>query len=136
MSSYPPRTPASAVSPPSHGRLLRLFLPAIWNDGIARMGAGLGILCMFLAAYFAFIANHNIALLWILALLSFLFASYRVWAGAYRQYLQERERNELPELKGQITTVMGSKGQLQTRYLQPLTGGNVRTWIVNERRMP
>lgn len=44
------------------------------------MGSTLGIVLSFLAAYSAFVSGHNIALLWLLALLSFVFAGYRVWA--------------------------------------------------------
>jgi hypothetical protein len=68
---------ADASTPLGH------YLRAIWEDGIARMGSGLGIVFAFAAAYFAFVAGHSIAFLWLLALLSFLFASYRVWRREY-----------------------------------------------------
>jgi hypothetical protein len=51
--------------------LIRQYLHDVWEDGIARMGGGLGIILGFLAAYFAFVAGHNITALWALALLSF-----------------------------------------------------------------
>lgn len=88
------------ASPSSHRVLLGLYARAVWEDGIARMGSGLGVVLAFLAAYFAFIAGHNIALLWLLALLSFLFAGYRVWVREHKA----REVADLglgrPRLKG------------------------------------
>lgn len=48
------------------------------------MGAGLGILFTFGAAYFAFLNQNNIAALWLLALLSFIFSGYRVWLKEHR----------------------------------------------------
>jgi hypothetical protein len=72
---------------PSYIMLFGRYAIAIWEDGIAAMGAGLGILLGFLAAYFAFIAGHNIAFLWLLALLSFVFAGYRVWLKEHKAHL-------------------------------------------------
>lgn len=56
------------------------------------MGGGLGIILAFLASYFAFIAGHNIAVLWLLALLSFLFASYRVWVRERKKAIAAEQR--------------------------------------------
>jgi len=63
----------------SHAAHLRAFLPAVWKDGIARMSGGIGIILAFLAAYFAFIQNHSIAVLWLAALVACVFACYHVW---------------------------------------------------------
>jgi len=85
--------------------LLVLYLRAVWDDAVARMGGGLGIFFAFLAAYFAFVAGHNIALLWVLALLAFLFASYRVWAKERRALLAEQTKNANPDIHGEIKEV-------------------------------
>jgi hypothetical protein len=57
---------------------IRQYADALLHDGAALMGGSLGIIFSFLAAYFAFVAGHNIAALWVLALFSIAFASYRV----------------------------------------------------------
>lgn len=67
------------------------------------MGSGLGIILAFLAAYFAFIAGHNIAVLWLLAVLSFVFAGYRVWVKERRAILAVK--GDLPKMKGRFHQV-------------------------------
>ncbi len=68
-------------------KLLGRYLRALWTDGIAAMGATLGVLAGgFGAAYFAFIRDRNIAVLWVLACarVFFLVAGYRVWLKELR----------------------------------------------------
>lgn len=82
-----------------HRVAVRRYLGAVWQDGIAAMGGGLGIAFMFGAAYFAFIAARNIAFLWLLALLAFVFAGYRVWLSEHSKNTQTHGR---PKLTGFI----------------------------------
>jgi hypothetical protein len=89
-----------AIETLPHRILFRPYLHAVWDDGIARMGGGLGVALGFLAAYFAFIAGHNIALLWLLALLSFVFAGYRVWVKEHRARELAESGLERPKLTG------------------------------------
>jgi hypothetical protein len=76
----------------SHRVAIGRYFSIVWEDGIARMGAGLGVAFTFGAAYFGFIAQHNIAALWLLALLSFLFAGYRVWLKEHHKFLETQAR--------------------------------------------
>jgi hypothetical protein len=85
------------------------YASAIWEDGIAAMGAGLGIFFTFLAAYYAFVAQHNIAFLWLLALLAFGFAGYRVWLKEHRALLLEEARNANAEITGGVREVFFEK---------------------------
>ncbi len=94
---------------PSHSTLLRQYLRDIWDDGVARMGSGLGIFLAFLAVYFAFVLKHNIAALWLLALLAFLFASYRVWVKEHRGMSAEQVKNAKPLIVGHIIEVITEK---------------------------
>jgi hypothetical protein len=77
------------------------------------MGSGLGIVLAFFAAYFAFIAGHNIAVLWLLAVLSFAFAGYRVWVKERKAFLALK--NEMPRMKGRFHQV----------YFSPLLVGSL-----------
>src|SRR5207244_3673477 len=62
----------------------------------------IGILLVFAAGYFDFVAKHNIAFIWIAACLSISFAAYRVWARERRSLLAERARNAKPLVRGEI----------------------------------
>jgi hypothetical protein len=88
------------ANPASHRFFLEHYAHAIWEDGIARMGSGLGVALSFLAAYFGFVAGHNIALLWLLALLSFVFAGYRVWVKEHKAREAAEVGLERPKLTG------------------------------------
>ena len=88
------------ANPASHRVFLGRYAQAIWEDGIARMGSGLGVALSFLAAYYAFVAGHNIALLWLLALLSFVFAGYRVWVKEHKAREAAEASLERPKLTG------------------------------------
>lgn len=90
------------VKPESHRVLVRAYACAVWRDGIAAMGGTLGMILVFLAAYYAFIAKHNVAFLWVLALASFLLAGYRVWLNEKRKL-----EAELKELTSQLESVLG-----------------------------
>jgi hypothetical protein len=79
----------------AHRVAIGRYLRAVWEDGIARMGATLGILFSFGAAYYGFVAAHNIAFLWLMALLAFLFAGYRVWLGEHRKNIETQGRPKL-----------------------------------------
>ena len=85
--------------------LVRDFAHALSSDGIALISGVFGVALAFLAAYYAFIAQHNIAVLWLLAFLSIAVASYRVWVKERRVYLAERDKNANPEIKGEIVEV-------------------------------
>jgi len=95
---------------PSHRVLLWRYAFAIWEDGIARMGATFGIVLSFLAAYFAFFAGHNIAFLWLLALLSFVFAGYRAW-------VRERKAREAAEFDLNRPKLTGFFQDVTTQYV-------------------
>jgi hypothetical protein len=88
-----------------HRLLISDFAHALANDGIGLISGVGGVALAFLAAYFAFIAQHNIAVLWLLAVLSISVAAYRVWVKERRAYLAERDKNENPEIKGEIVEV-------------------------------
>jgi len=79
--------------------LVREFVHALYGDGMALISGVGGVALAFLAAYYAFIAQHNIAVLWLLAFLSIAFASYRVWVKERRAYLEERKKPRSPKLR-------------------------------------
>ena len=85
---------------PSNRVLLDRYARAIWGDGIALMGNGFGIILSFLAAYFAFVARHNIASLWLLAVVSFVFAGYRVWVKEHKARETAEFSLDRPKLTG------------------------------------
>lgn len=101
-----------AREPEDSGLLFRDYAHALHSDGIALMAGSLGVLFAFLAAYFAFIAQHSIAILWLLSCLSIAVASYRVWVKERRRLLAERQllleekaKNAKPELRVEVLEV-------------------------------
>ena len=103
------------VRPPAplkQGSHAGAFTHALYDDGIARFSGGLGVAFVFAAAYYAFVAQHNRAILWLLAVLSIAIAAYRVWVKERRAVLEAQERllteqskNAKPEIRGKIEEV-------------------------------
>lgn len=96
----------------TQGSHARPFTHALYDDGIARFSGGLGVAFVFAAAYYAFVAQHNIAILWLLAVLSIAIAAYRVWVKERRAMLEAQEKllieqtkNAKPEIRGEIEEV-------------------------------
>lgn len=62
------------------------------------MSGGLGVFFAFLAAYYEWFARNGKTTLWILAALSFFYASYRVWAAERRRYLSFVSHKIIPHV--------------------------------------
>ena len=121
----------------SSAALLRSYLRAIWKDGVARMSGGIGVLLAFLAAYFAFIANHSIAVLWLAALIAFVFSGYRVWKHDRKAFRDEiRQINvshaeKLNQLENQIQTLQDAKQIKLTAFFVDIDSGQPYPYKMN-----
>jgi hypothetical protein len=88
------------------------FARALSTDSVGLISGVFGVALAFLAAYYAFIAQHNIAILWLLSFLSITIAAYRVWVKERRALLEaqgklltEQTKNAKPEIKGEVIEV-------------------------------
>jgi hypothetical protein len=75
------------------------------SDGVGLAAGIVGLIFSFFAVYFAFVAQHNIAALWLAGLISFAVASYRIWAKERRLLLEERSKNAKPEIRVEVLEV-------------------------------
>src|SRR5258706_8290680 len=86
--------------------LVRELASALYHDGVALMSGVIAIIFAFLAGYFDFVANRNIAFLWIAAVLAISVAAYRVWAKERGAVLAEQAKNAKPLIVGEIVEVI------------------------------
>jgi hypothetical protein len=89
----------------TQGQHVRDFAHALSTDTVGLISGSGGVALAFLAAYFAFVSQHNIAILWLLSVLCISFAAYRVWVKERRALIAEQTKNAKPEIGGEIEEV-------------------------------
>jgi hypothetical protein len=92
-------------APLARGSHAGAFAHALSTDTVGLISGVDGVALAFAAAYFAFVSQHNIAILWLLSVLSFAFAAYRVWVKERRALIAEQTKNAKPEIGGEIEEV-------------------------------
>lgn len=114
--------PAHSLTGETNFVLLSHYWKALRTNGVAQMTGTLGLVFTFLAAYFAFVSSHNVAFLWLLAVLSFSLAGYGVWVKERHALVAERAKNAKPEITGAIKEVFFKQERADIRTVAQPSG--------------